>query len=78
MVVSVRRTQPIARRFHLVHNLNPVVTIVNDVNILVRTSSIPPTDSSGGRGLGGTTAAITWQGYWSVTLSDIDGIFVGF
>jgi hypothetical protein len=74
----VRQTQPIARRFHLVHSLNPVVTMVNDVNMLVRTSSIPPTDSSGGRGFGGTTAAIAWQKYWSVSLSDIDEIFVGF
>jgi hypothetical protein len=52
--------------------------MVNDVNMLVRTSSIPPTDSSGGRGFGGTTAAIAWQKYWSVSLSDIDEIFVGF
>jgi len=39
--------------------------IVKDVKIHVRTSRIPPTDSLGGSGLGGTTAAIEdlWR-YW--------------
>jgi hypothetical protein len=57
-VVSARGTFPRACRLHRAHNLSIVLITVNDVKTHVRTSSIPPTDSSGGRGLGGCTADI--------------------
>ena len=58
LILFIGRTEPRARRSHRTHNLKMVVMIVKEVKVHVRTSKIPPIDSSGGSGLGGTTAAI--------------------
>jgi hypothetical protein len=66
--VYTRLTQPRAWRFQRAHNLKPVVMIVNDVKMHVRTSKTPPSDSSGGRGLGGLIADIK-NSYIQVAIS---------
>lgn len=53
-----RCTQPRARRPKRAQILSIVVKIVKDVRIHVSINSVPPTDSSGGNGLGGSTADI--------------------